>query len=439
MAMEHISNEILDRYAARKALPAETLHLQTHIVVCAECREKLARVIGAEKAFAAVHQNFAFEDFGDAPKHLAYEQLEFFVDDKLDEVDREIATSHLAICAECERDLTDLYKFREIAAAPAAQNLTTAESAKQSFWSKFFAFGSIGTFAPVAAVLLVAVLFGAWLLLRGVRPDEIAQGNKNQDILLSNSELPKTSPAVNASPETSPSPEVAPLPNQNLPNNKTLYAINDGRITIDDKGKVKGAENLSAAAQNAIKQSLQTEKIIVANNSLGGGGSVLMGESNAESGVPFGLQTPIGKVIKENQPVLRWKPLKNAANYSVAVVDDKFRVVEESEKLTATSWKPSKPLPRGANYSWQVTAILPDGTETVSPSSPAPQARFRVVEQNLFDDINKLEKSGNPSHLALGVLYAKAGLKRETRAEFEKLVKENPQSPLARKLLQSVK
>ena len=108
--------------------------------------------------------------------------------------------------------------------------------------------------------------------------------------------------------------------------------------------------------------------------------------------------------------------------------------------MTTTVWQPSKPLPRGANYSWQVTATLADGTETVSPSSPAPQARFRVIEQNLFDDINKLETSGaRPSNLALGVLYAKAGMKREARAAFEGLVKENPNSDIVRKLLQSVK
>jgi len=436
---EHILNEIFDRYAARQATPAETLRVQTHVVVCDVCRDKLARMVSAEKAFAAVHNNFACSDFADAPEHLPYEHLEFFVDNKLDEVDREIAESHLAVCAECTKDLADLKMYREIAAAPTIKNETVVETQKQSFWNKFFAFGAIGSFAPAAAVLLVAVLFGAWFLLRGGRMEEVAQGNKNQNIMLSNIGVANGSPFANASPETSPLPEVLPLPAENPPNNETLYALNDGQLTVDDKGNVKGAENLSPAAQNAIKQSLQTGKISVAAHSLGGNSGVLMSGGDADNGVPFGLQTPIGKIIKENQPILRWKPLKDAASYSVAIVDDKFRVVEESGKLTATSWKPSKPLPRGANYSWQVTATLADGTETVSPSSPAPQARFRVVEQNLFDDINKLEKSGKRSHFALGVLYAKAGLKREARTEFEKLVKENPKSDVARRLLQSVK
>jgi len=436
---EHTSDEIFDRYAAQKATPAETLVVQTHVGVCESCREKLARVVGAEKAFAAVHNNFAFDDLADAPEHLPYQQLEFFVNDRLDAVDREIAESHLAICAECAKDLTDLRMYREIAAAPAATNLTIAETTKQSFWSKFFAFGAIGSLAPVAAILLIAVLFGAWFLLRGNRTEEIAQGNKNQNIPLPNINSVNNSPAANVSPETLPSPEVALSPVEVAPNNETLYALNDGRLTVDDKGSVKGVENLSPAAQNLIRQSLQTGRISIASHSLGGSGGVLMGGSDADNGVPFGLQTPVGKIIKENQPVLRWKPLKDAASYSAAIVDDKFRVVEESGKLTATNWKPSKPLPRGANYSWQVTATFADGTETVSPSSPAPPARFRIIEQNLFDDINKLEKSGNASHLALGILYAKAGLKKEARIEFEKLVKQNPNSTLARKLLRGIK
>ena len=436
---EHITQEIFDRYAAREAAAAENLFVQTHVAACEKCREKLAQIISPEKAFAAIRSDFAFEDFSDEPEHLPYEQLEFFVDNKLDEVDREIAESHLSICENCAADLADLQVYRQIAAAPAAINERVVETRERSFWQKLFAFDSISSLAPIAAVLLIAILFGAWFLLRGSRTEEIAQANQNQNTTPSNISAANNLTAPNVSPETSPSPEISPEPVENPPESESLYALNDGNLTVDDKGNVKGLENLSPSTQNLVKQSLQSGKISVAANSLGGNTGVLMSDGGTDNGVPFALQTPIGKVIRENQPVLRWKPLKDATSYQVAIVDDKFRVVEQSGKLTATSWKPSKPLPRGANYSWQVTATRNDGTETVSPSSPAPQARFRIVEQNLFDDLQRLEKSGARSHLALGVLYAKAGLKQEARREFEMLVKENPKSSLARKLLQSVK
>jgi hypothetical protein len=162
-----------------------------------------------------------------------------------------------------------------------------------------------------------------------------------------------------------------------------------------------------------------------------------MGGGDETGGVPFALLTPVGKIVRENQPVLRWKPLKDAVSYTVAIVNSNFRVVEESGKLTATNWKPAKPLPRGAVYSWQVTATKADGSETVSPSAPAPQARFRVLDQKMADDLSKLEKT--KSRLALGVLYATAGLIEEARREFQILVKENPKSALARKLLAGVR
>lgn len=441
---DHISDEIFDRYAARNSTAAETLAVQTHIAACESCRAKLAQIVDAEKAFAAIHSDLVFDDSTDEPEHLAYERLESFLDGKLDAVDREIAESHLAFCAECSEDLADLQTYREIAHAPAATNLQTAETERKSFWQKLFAFDSIGSFAPVAAVLLIAVLFGAWFLIRFNRTnEELAQTNTNQITPAPTASLPSN---VNAnSVNSNQTPEANAQNNQTVESPvekpETLLALNDGQITVDQNGTINGLENLSAAAQKAVRQSVQSGKVSVSPsaNSLGGSGGILMGGGNESSGVPFALQTPVGKVIREAQPVLRWKPLKDATAYSVAIVDDKFRVVAESGKLNATNWKPSKSLPRGANYSWQVTATLPDGTETVSPSAPAPQARFRVIEQLSFDEISRLEKAPSRSHLALGILYANAGLKQEARRELQTLLKQNPNSALARKLLASLR
>jgi hypothetical protein len=439
--LEHITEESLIAYGKRELAAAETLAVQKHISACEICREKLARKFDAPKMFSALREDFAFDDLADEPEHLPYERLALFADGKLDDVEREIAESHFAVCAECSKDLTDLRSFQTIAAAP-VEPKKSAET--QSFWRKLFAFDSIGSFAPVAAAILLAVLFGAWFLLRGDK-NEIAQTNGNKStpaptISISNVNPANDSPNVDALPENSASPDVSPAP-ENLSKNEPLLALDDGQVTVDENGNVKGLENLSPQSQKAIRQSLQTGRVSVSNavNSLGGvSGGVLMSGGNEENGVPFALASPIGKVIRENQPVLRWKPLKDATAYSVTIVDDKFRVVADSGKLTATSWKPSKPLPRGANYSWQVTAIKVDGSETVSPASPAPQARFRVVEQTTIDEIGRLEKSGRRSHLVLGVLYAQAGLKQEASREFEMLVKQNPKSTLARKLLAGV-
>lgn len=440
-ANDHISDQVLNRYTKREADAAEILRIQTHLSACDGCRNKLAFVAGgAEQSFAAARESFAFEETSDELEHLTYEQLEFYLDHKLDDVTKEIVESHLAFCGECERDLQDLIRYREIAqTAPAVKNETVAAEPGVSFWKKLFALDSIGAFAPVAAVVLIAVLLGAWFLLRGNRGNEIAGINQNQNAVPVNFNAVGNVSVSDPAPETLPAPPTSPE-NTALPKTETLYALNDGNLKLDERGNLQGAERLSPATRDLVKRSVQDGKISVTNNSLGGANGVLMGERDAGNGVPFGLETPVGKVIRENRPLLRWKPSKDAASYSAAIVDDKFRVVEQSGELTRTSWQPSKPLPRGANYSWQVTAISADGTATVSPASPAPQARFRVIEQNLYDEINRLEMSGaRPPNLALGVLYAKAGMKREARAAFERLVKDNPNSPLARRLLQSIR
>ncbi len=437
---EHISAEAIERYAARTSAPTETLAVQRHAAACEMCREKLSQVFNAEKAFVSLQNDFAFDDFAGEPEHLPYEQLALFVDEKLDAVENEIMQSHLAICLECEKDLADLRGFQAIANAPPIEKAET-----KSFWQRLFAFDSFGGFVPAAsaATILLAVLTGAWFLLRSNQTDEIAQVNVNKIIASpspisndnaqnSDNQNANQQTNFNANPVNAENNQ-SPKQPENVPNQSPELAFSDGQITVDQNGDVRGLENLSPSAQRVIRQSLQTGKVLIGANSLGGGSGVLMGGNDETGGVPFALLTPVGKVIRENQPVLRWKPLKDATSYNVAVVDANFRVVEESGKLTATNWKPTKPLSHGATYSWQVTATRADGSETVSPSSPAPQAKFKVLDQKTTDDLNRLEKT--KSHLALGVLYAQSGLIQEARREFEILVRKNPRSQIARRLL----
>jgi hypothetical protein len=83
-----------------------------------------------------------------------------------------------------------------------------------------------------------------------------------------------------------------------------------------------------------------------------------------------------------------------------------------------------------------VTALA-DGRKVVSPSASSPEIKFAVLSAADFSELIRLRKSN--SHLALGVFYARAGLLAEAEPEFESLIRLNPQSELARKLLQSVR
>jgi hypothetical protein len=86
---------------------------------------------------------------------------------------------------------------------------------------------------------------------------------------------------------------------------------------------------------------------------------------------------------------------------------------------------------------WQVTAVK-DGKEIISPTAPAPEARFKVLEKAKADELTVVERVGPGSHLARGTLYARAGLLDDAERELRALLAANPKSSTARKLLQSL-
>jgi hypothetical protein len=168
---------------------------------------------------------------------------------------------------------------------------------------------------------------------------------------------------------------------------------------------------------------------------LAGSANVLMGSTE---GVPFAVRSPIATAVVEQRPTFRWAELKGAVSYTVSIFDPDFKRVARSEPLTKTEWVIPQALDRGAVYSWQVTA-LKEGKEVVSPSRPAPEARFRVLDEAAADDVEGYRRSAPKSHLAAGVVYARAGLREDAQREFRLLVEENPRSSVARRLLGSVK
>jgi hypothetical protein len=52
--------------------------------------------------------------------------------------------------------------------------------------------------------------------------------------------------------------------------------------------------------------------------------------------------------------------------------------------------------------------------------------------------LSKLKQHQPVSHLALGLTYARFGLVNEAEAEFRKLLNENPDSAIAKRLLRTV-
>ena len=148
--MAHLSAEHLMRYCQKRLSPAELLEVDQHLTLCSVCRAQL-QATGPPPQFWSDWQEW--HPLGS--DHLSYEQLEAYVDNQIDEIDREIVEGHTTVCASCARELRDLQTFATGLKAPAPP------PQRSSWWTVLAAVWSMPRYqlaGTVAMVLLVAVL-----------------------------------------------------------------------------------------------------------------------------------------------------------------------------------------------------------------------------------------------------------------------------------------
>jgi len=281
----------------------------------------------------------------------------------------------------------------------------------------------------VAAIVVVAVtvLIGVIALNRRSGPLEANKRGQNSKMESSSSVFSSPAPnLVSSSSSGSDSEKVAILKDRG------------GEVTIDKTGRITGLDELSEnnrqyIARAALSEQLEAPDVL---RHLSGEQSGLRGTDDGRQ--RFGLLYPVRRVVIEDRPVFQWESLSGVSSYRVYVLDANGNKVSQSEELppTKTQWKAPAPLRRGQIFSWMVIAVV-EGEKVVSPSASDPEMKFAVVSTENFQEVTSLRKSN--SHLALGISYARAGLLSESEREFQGLVKLNPHSELARKLLQSVR
>jgi len=435
--IEHVSTEKMERFCARILPETELSAVATHLAGCEECHGQFINTLGRRRDGSPISFTLSPE-FWLRHAHIDYEQLVDLADSKLDTEDRESIDLHLKICAPCEEDIRSFLAFREqiepemnVSYAPIIRQPAreTWSSSRIGWWR-----GLAWKPAYAVAIILIgiAIIIGTALLLN--------QRPANQQV--QHLPTPSISPdsnsdnrAANGSPSPV-APNESPTVNPNSAEATVVLSDRVGTITVDKSGNVTGLDDVPGATRDQIAKMLLSERLErpAILKELGGQDAGLRGGRNTE---PFKLVAPSRTVIVTDRPNLKWEKAAGAASYRVYVNDRNGQVITRSNELPSgtTEWKVTQALKRGEVYVWTVVAVI-DGKEIVSPGPAAREMKFQVLSMRSLEQLNTLKKTR--SHLALGVFYAHTGLTAEAQQEFRELVRINPKSKVASKLLKAV-
>ena len=408
---EHPTKRELDEYCRRMLAPASFLSVHRHVITCASCTAECNSPQQLNRDLVQLQEALVSDSDG-TPYHLSATEVVAYARGVLDEVGLEIAESHLGICSTCS---SEVQRHAEVGRIEAARSKPSAVTSRPRVvnWSRRVA----------AAVVGIAVLASLTLWLRPKSAE-----HKDQETKVQSPGTPKDLPAEAERPKEAP------------PNTQFTIVLNDGssQVTIDSQGTLAGLDQLSPRSQQKIKAALQSGQLqqSAALGQLNSRPSTLLSESG--DGLLFRLLNPLGQVVRSQQPTFRWRSLPGAQSYKVIVTDADLNEVAVSPLLNVTKWRMTQPLKPGEIYSWQVTAQK-NGVAVTSPVLPAPQAKFKILDRPTSEMLQQAERAYPRSHLTRGVLYSEAGLLEDSEQELRLLVRENPQSDIARKLLQSIR
>jgi len=420
----HLSEQDLRRYHDRELLPGEILALDDHLANCRSCQDEIRARQESQVAAQQIITGLQTANHLESA-HLLYQEMADYLDNRKSEIDREIIDSHLELCANCRVEMQDLAALKtRLERLPRAQYSPLEAPAAARRWAAWWQLPAVRIPVLAAAALLVVVLT-AWILLMHFRPQpEVAHTQPGpQD---TRAEVNPATP-----PPSMPTPAVA--------SSAQVVAdlIDDGHhVTLDSDDKLAGFGSASIQRQSEVVSVLKNGRVRTPTflADLKGRSGTLMGAGSA----PYGLLSPLATAVESRTPTFHWRASEGAKSYVLTIYDSDSQKVGTSGQLMETSWTASTALERGRTYSWQVR-VNKNGAEVLMPPPAAAEAKFRVIDQSSFQEIQLVRKSHPSSHLMLGIVYAESGLLDEAEREFQKLLTANPESPVARSLLREVK
>lgn len=420
---EHLTEPEIEIYRRREGEEAALQRTARHLAVCEHCVKLVYNTEHSALAVNALTEAF-FPAVDEEPFHLSPAELEAYASGQARQADRIICESHIDICEQCTEELSSL----SLAHASAQSK---PKSATKERLASLHAGWLVNTpMRMAAAIALIGLLaFGVVLMRRRASApaaEQLAGSGSGE--------------AAGVSVPVDPSKDHPPV-SDTSPEAMVVHLTDNGKeISLNQQGKLGGLDGLDESTQRLVRNALAGEPLARPRvlDELSSPRIELLGEPS--DGNTFQLISPLGKIITEARPTLRWRRLNGATTYVVSLFDSKFNLVSRSTPLsqsTQPAWTVTALLQRGQSYFWEVAAVK-DGQEVVVPVAPAPRAQFRILEADKLGLLQRLKRQKPTSHLALGLTYARLGLVKDAEGEFEYLLKENPDSATAKRLLRTV-
>jgi len=450
----HLTDDLVARHRERRLTPAEVLSLHEHLEACAACRERLLQ----PGDLAATHAAFGALS-GERLPHPDEAALEAHVRGTLTAAEEREMRAHLARCGPCLGVVRDLLALREAEGAPAPAAARRANPIAR--WLAVLlpagAVGGLAVFgtytlqvrpAQERVALLESEARGFESRLEGEKRDLLARAErleaererlaraagrvpaleaKGQALEREQAALRERLAAVGRELEQA----RAARPGPGRPP-RTVLA--DARGVVVDLGDGKLARQAPLAPEEA--QALTRGTVVTAAEPLQGPAPTPRGAR----GPRFQLVAPVGTLVRETRPRLRWQALPGAARYRVTLTDETARRALPSPDLTAPEWTPPELTP-GSRYSWQVEAFRADEARSfaTAPVPPDPAARFQVLDEAGRERLAaELARAGD-SEFARALALARAGLLDEADAALGRLLERNPASRELRRLRDSLR
>ena len=198
---------------------------------------------------------------------------------------------------------------------------------------------------------------------------------------------------------------------------------------VGTDGRLHLSRELPEPLQQLVATTLRTGKLAIPDEVR------TLAAPPTEDTPEFRALVPVATVVRNGRPSFRWTPAANAGAYRVTVIDAQRRGTAATGEAPAgaTEWTPSDSLQPAADYAWEVEAMR-DGALIAKTTT----VRFRVLDETQAAQLDADRAAAGSSHLAVGIVHARAGLLDEAVDEFRLLLDENPRSGLAQQLLEQV-